>query len=184
MHDRGVQAPHVRFYDQNVWFPLKDTLRELNKTHSLIDTVCNSLHRLQKQAVTSKHLIASSPAKSVSNEYNKTIRHGDVSHCLEEFHYLTKFLGLSRLIGECFWQKYLFRGSQQLLGVFVLGPTQFLNQVFLAVIVCSYWKWKPSGSFIVHCFQIIRASFLPCKWSVYYDEFSWSNDTWMCFITF
>ncbi|KAL5963642.1 Ubiquitin carboxyl-terminal hydrolase 24, partial [Taenia solium] len=67
----------------------KDTLRELNKTHSLIDTVCNSLHRLQRQ-VTSKHLIASSsPAKFANNEHNKTIRHGDlIKRHLDVLHYL------------------------------------------------------------------------------------------------
>ncbi|VDM31222.1 unnamed protein product [Hydatigera taeniaeformis] len=68
----------------------KDTLRELNKTYSLIDTVCNSLHRLQKQAATSKHLIASSsPTKSASSENNKTIRHSDlIKRHLDVLHYL------------------------------------------------------------------------------------------------
>ncbi|VUZ47379.1 unnamed protein product, partial [Hymenolepis diminuta] len=32
----------------------KDALRELNKTHSLIDTICNSLHRVQKHATNVK----------------------------------------------------------------------------------------------------------------------------------
>ncbi|EUB56673.1 Ubiquitin hydrolase [Echinococcus granulosus] len=70
--------------------PLKDTLRELNKTYSLIDTVCNSLHRLQKQAATSKHLVvSSSPAKSTDHERDKSIRHSDlIKRHLDVLHYL------------------------------------------------------------------------------------------------
>nr|CDS22949.1 ubiquitin carboxyl terminal hydrolase 24 [Echinococcus granulosus] len=68
----------------------KDTLRELNKTYSLIDTVCNSLHRLQKQAATSKHLVvSSSPAKSTDHERDKSIRHSDlIKRHLDVLHYL------------------------------------------------------------------------------------------------
>ncbi|VDO03144.1 unnamed protein product [Rodentolepis nana] len=57
----------------------KDALRELNKTHSLIDTVCNSLHRVQKHATTAKHGTAPSISKSSSYEHGISAQNCDVS---------------------------------------------------------------------------------------------------------
>ncbi|KAM7541942.1 hypothetical protein Aperf_G00000004283 [Anoplocephala perfoliata] len=66
----------------------KDTLRELNKTHSLIDAVCNSLHRTQKQAASVKQS-SSSSTKSSSNGKENIVRHGDViKRHLSVLHYL------------------------------------------------------------------------------------------------
>ncbi|VDD74903.1 unnamed protein product [Mesocestoides corti] len=56
----------------------RDTLRDLNRTHSLIDTVCNSLHRLQKQASTSKYLVSTQPRSSTSSEPQNVIQHSDI----------------------------------------------------------------------------------------------------------
>nr|CDS25696.1 ubiquitin carboxyl terminal hydrolase 24 [Hymenolepis microstoma] len=67
----------------------KDALRELNKTHSLIDTVCNSLHRVQKHTATAKHVTTSSPSKSSSYENGNSVQHCDViNRHLTVLHYI------------------------------------------------------------------------------------------------
>nr|VZH94110.1 unnamed protein product [Spirometra erinaceieuropaei] len=80
----------------------KEHLRELNRNHSLIDTVCNSLHRYHKQAV-SRH----GQALSASSENEFGVPHGDlIKRHLSLLHYLLTVadvhLSLDR--AQCIWE--------------------------------------------------------------------------------